>query len=408
MRIGLITIGNELLQGYTVDTNAAWIGKELGAIGISVESHITIPDKKNVIVDALNEAQKKGFSAVITTGGLGPTPDDITPSAYYEFFGAKPVFDDEYWKFLSSRFEKRGIKIAEINRNQAMVPDKGEILENPIGSARGLHFESSKTHFFALPGVPAELKAMISESVIPFLSNISKTRPFFKTLRTTGLPESTLTEKIDDIVKEMSAGVNFAFLPQSAGVDIRISSDEESVFESCLEKLEKKLLRFIYGYDEDRMEEIVGNLLLENKYSIAVAESCTGGLISNRLTNVPGSSSYFTGGVVSYSNQSKIKLLNVNRETLENFGAVSEKTAREMVVGIQALFKSDIGVSVTGIAGPGGGTDLKPVGLVYIGIKIHENEYVKQFTFTNSRDYNKRLSSQAALDLIRLELTNER
>ncbi|MEE9189478.1 MAG: competence/damage-inducible protein A [Candidatus Neomarinimicrobiota bacterium] len=405
MRIGLITIGNELLQGYTVDTNAAWIGKNLGALGISVESHLTIPDKKNVIVETLNDAQNKGFDVVISTGGLGPTLDDITPSAFYTFFGAKPVFDNDYWEYLSSRFEKRGIKISEINRNQAMVPDKGEILENPVGSARGLHFESSQTHFFALPGVPAEMKAMMSESVLPFLSNISKKALFLKTLRTTGLPESTLAEKIDDIVKAMAAEVNFAFLPQSTGVDIRISSDEESVLKLCLEKLEKRLKRFVYGYDEDRLEEIVGKLLLERKYTIAIAESCTGGLVSNRLTNVPGSSGYFMGGVVSYSDQSKMKLLNVKSETLDNFGAVSENTAGEMAVGVQSLFKTDVGVSVTGIAGPGGYTDLKPVGLVYIGIRIHRNEFVKQFTFTNSRDYNKRLSSQAALNLLRLELT---
>lgn len=405
MRIGLITIGNELLQGYTVDTNAAWIGKKLGALGISVESHLTIPDKKNVIVETLNDAQNKGFDVVISTGGLGPTLDDITPSAFYTFFGAKAVFDSDYWEHLSSRFEKRGIKISEINRNQAMVPDKGEILENPVGSARGLHFESSQTHFFALPGVPAEMKAMMSESVLPFLSNISKKVLFLKTLRTTGLPESTLAEKIDDIVKAMLSEVNFAFLPQSTGVDIRISSDKESVLKLCLEKLEKRLKRFVYGYDEDRLEEIVGKLLLERKYTIAIAESCTGGLVSNRLTNVPGSSGYFMGGVVSYSDQSKMKLLNVKSETLDNFGAVSENTAGEMAVGVQSLFKTDIGVSVTGIAGPGGYTDLKPVGLVYIGIRVHGNEYVKQFTFTNSRDYNKHLSSQAALNLLRLELT---
>ncbi len=405
MRIGLITIGDELLQGYTIDTNAAWIGMKLGAIGISVESHLTIPDKKNVIINALNDAQNKSIDVVISTGGLGPTPDDITPSAFYAFFGAKPVFDNKYWKSLSSRFERRGLKIAEINRNQAMVPDKGEILENSVGSARGLHFESSKTHFFALPGVPTEMKAMMSESVLPFLSNISKKTLFLKTLRTTGIPESTLVEKIDDIIKAMSAVVNFAFLPQGIGVDIRISSDEESVFKSCLEKLEKRLQRFIYGYNKDRLEEIVGKLLLKRNYTIAIAESCTGGLVSNRLTNVPGSSDYFKGGVVSYSNQSKMKLLNVNSETLENFGAVSENTAREMVIGVQSLFETDIGISVTGIAGPSGYTDLKPVGLVYIGIKVHKNEYVKQFTFSNSRDYNKRLSSQAALNLLRLELT---
>ena len=406
MKASLITIGNELLSGFTVNTNASWIGLELGKIGIEITVHHTIQDIKSDIIFELEKLSEKA-SAVIVTGGLGPTHDDVTASAFYSYFDDTPVFDEEYWNDLTDRFSKINYKIPDLNRNQAMRPEKGEIIQNKLGSARGLYFKEGGCHFFALPGVPKEMKAMIKNSVIPILKDQVTNPLITRTIRTTGIPESSLAEIINEKINIDYSQCSIAFLPKLIGVDIRLFGQDAQNIRDMEELLVPVIERYIYGYEDVSLEEIVGNRLRKLGLTLATAESCTGGLLGHRITGASGSSDYYLGGVVSYNNEAKMELLGVRKQTLEKFGAVSEETVKEMAQGVQSLFKSDLGISISGIAGPMGGTPEKPVGLIYIGLSFGKEVAVKKFNFFRDRDSNKRISSQVALNMIRLALKNE-
>ncbi len=406
MNAALITIGNELLSGFTVNTNASWIGLELGKIGIEITVHHTIQDNKRDIIFELEKLSKKA-SAVIVTGGLGPTHDDVTASAFYSYFDDSPVFDEEYWNDLTDRFSKINYKIPDVNRNQAMKPQKGEVIQNELGSARGLYFKKGGCHIFALPGVPKEMKAMINNSVIPILKDQVTNPLITRTIRTTGIPESALAEKINEKIKIDYSQCSVAFLPKLTGVDIRLSCRNIKIIQDMEEILTPVIEKYVYGYDDVSLEEVVGNRLRELGLTLATAESCTGGLLGHRITGVSGSSDYYLGGVVSYNNKAKMELLGVKKQTLEKFGSVSEETVREMAQGVKSLFKTDLGISISGIAGPTGGSPEKPVGLIYIGLSSEKEVTIKKFNFFRDRDSNKRISSQVALNMIRLALKNE-
>ena len=406
MKAALITIGNELLSGFTVNTNASWIGLELGKIGIEITVHRTIQDKKSEIMFELKEISKKA-SAVIVTGGLGPTHDDVTASAFYSYFDDTPVFDEEYWNDLTDRFSKINYKIPAGNRNQALKPEKGEVLQNKLGAARGLHFKKGACHYFALPGVPKEMKAMVKNSVIPILKEHVTNPLITRTIRTTGIPESALAEKINKKINLNNSQCSVAFLPKLTGVDIRLSCRNIKKLQDLEEILTPVIEKYVYGYDEESLEEVVGNRLRGLGLTLATAESCTGGLLGHRITGVSGSSDYYLGGVVSYNNEAKLELLGVKKQTLEKFGAVSAETVGEMAQGVKSLFKSDLGISISGITGPTGGTPEKPVGLIYIGLSSGKEVTVKKFNFFRDRDSNKRISSQVALNMIRLTLKDE-
>ena len=406
MNAALITIGNELLSGFTVNTNASWIGLELGKIGIEITVHYTIQDNKRDIIFELEKLSKKA-SAVIVTGGLGPTHDDVTASAFYSYFDDSPVFDEEYWNDLTDRFSKINYKIPDVNRNQAMKPQKGEVIQNELGSARGLYFKKGGCHIFALPGVPKEMKAMINDSVIPILKDQVTNPLITRTIRTTGIPESALAEKINEKIKIDYSQCSVAFLPKLTGVDIRLSCRNIKIIQDIEEILKPVIKKYVYGYDDVSLEEVVGNRLRELGLTLATAESCTGGLLGHRITGVSGSSDYYLGGVVSYNNKAKMELLGVKKQTLEKFGSVSEETVREMAQGVKSLFKTDLGISISGIAGPTGGSPEKPVGLIYIGLSSEKEVTIKKFNFFRDRDSNKRISSQVALNMIRLALKNE-
>ena len=406
MKAALITIGNELLSGFTVNTNASWIGLELGKIGIEITVHRTIQDKKSEIMFELKEISKKA-SAVIVTGGLGPTHDDVTASAFYSYFDDTPVFDEEYWNDLTDRFSKINYKIPDVNRNQAMKPEKGEVIQNELGSARGLYFKKGGCHIFALPGVPKEMKAMINNSVITILKDQVRNPLITRTIRTTGIPESALAEKINEKIKIDYSQCSVAFLPKLTGVDIRLSCRNIKIIQDIEEILTPVIEKYVYGYDNVSLEEVVGNRLRELGLTLATAESCTGGLLGHRITGVSGSSDYYLGGVVSYNNKAKMELLGVKKQTLEKFGSVSEETVREMAQGVKSLFKTDLGISISGIAGPTGGSPEKPVGLIYIGLSSEKEVTIKKFNFFRDRDSNKRISSQVALNMIRLAVKNE-
>ncbi|GBD93723.1 nicotinamide-nucleotide amidohydrolase PncC [bacterium BMS3Abin05] len=411
MKAEILNIGDEILLGQIANTNAMFISRSLVKAGVVLRWITVVGDSKEEILQSLKTAFRRA-DVVIITGGLGPTHDDVTKYAVSEYFGSPIVFNPELYGKLIKRFEERGLKMPEVSRNQAEVPAKARILPNPLGTAPGLHFEESGKHCFVLPGVPAEMRRIVEDSIVPFfLKHTGGARSClrYKTLRTTGIFESRLMEMLGD-VREIEQFAKLAFLPHTAGVDLRLTVMSRS-HEDCRQRLERaealvrnKVNRYIFGEDDDTLEERVAALLFKQKRTIAAAESCTGGLLSHKLTNVPGSSNYFLGSVIAYSNEVKMNVLGVSSQTLEQFGAVSESTAKEMAEGVRNRLGADFGLSTTGIAGPGGGTPEKPVGLVYIGFSDGTAIAAKKFIFTNDRLANKERSSAAALDYLRRHL----
>ena len=404
MNIGLITIGNELLSGFTTDTNSAWIGQSVLEVGAEITWHVTIGDQYNHITAALDQVPED-IKVVLVTGGLGPTHDDITQKTLFKYFDVQPVFDEDYWNILNERMVKRARVMPEINKNQAIRPNKGSVIPNNSGSARGLHLNNDRMDVFAMPGVHREMKDMMSNTIIPWIHDKTKSKIYVRTLRTTGAMESVLAEKLVDVTDD-TRPVTVAFLPQFTGVDIRLTCPKKNPLIEIEEKIRDRVDKYIYATGIVNLEETVGDMLVKCGYTISTAESCTGGLLGHRFTNVPGSSRYYLGGVVSYSNDMKMKTLGVQENTLQEFGAVSKQTATEMAQGVRDLFGSDLAIAVTGIAGPGGGTAEKPVGLIYITLVHNDTVWAKEFKFFTDRKLNKQLSSQVALNMVRIHLLN--
>lgn len=407
MKVEIISIGDELLIGQTVNTNATYLAKNLTHLGLDVKWISTVGDDAEDLQNAMSTAMLRA-DVVITTGGLGPTHDDITKKVAADFFESDFVFKPEILERLRRAFEKRGIDMAKVNEEQAQVPEKADMISNSVGTAPGLVFKKEGKKCIILPGVPAEMKAMCQESVFPMLKG-GQQRILQKTVRTTGIPESSLYEQVGDI-DEFTEIARVAFLPKATGVDIRLTvkgtSEQEcqDKIHKGLEILKKRIGKYIYGYDDEELEESVAELLFKIGKTIAVAESCTGGMLANKLTNISGSSKYFERGVIAYSNQAKMDILNVPEATLQKFGAVSSEVAVAMAEGIKEISGADFGVSTTGIAGPTGGSKEKPVGLIYIGMATDSGSYSKRFVFSKDRMLNKERSVQAALDLLRREL----
>lgn len=399
MKASVLTIGDELLSGKTINTNARWISQALTHAGCSVIRHLTVCDKEQEIIESLYLLFKLPIDIIICTGGLGPTDDDITRKAIFNYFNSDSEFDEDYWDNLQNRFSKIGHKIPESNRSQAIIPTNGQVFPNPIGSARGLLFEKDDVTLMALPGVPSEMKSMMKETVIPWVIKNSKQKNFSINIRTTGIPESVLFENIN-INNNIDSNAIIGYYPSIFGVDIRISGNDNESIKSLEKTIVNDIGNYIYTIGEESIEDIVVNKLLKKNLTISNAESCTGGLISHRITQVPGSSSVYKGGIISYSNESKLNHLNINNDTLKNYGAVSEEVALEMAINVRNIFESDIGVSVTGIAGPSGGTKEKPIGLVYVGYCSRSVVEVKKFAFNSNRKSNKLRTSQAVLNLI--------
>jgi len=404
MNVGLITIGNELLSGFTTDTNSAWIGQSVLEVGAEITWHVTIGDQYNHITAALDQVPED-IKVVLVTGGLGPTHDDITQKTLFKYFDVQPVFDEDYWNILNARMVKRARVMPEINKNQAIRPNKGSVIPNNSGSARGLHLNNGRMDVFAMPGVHREMKDMMSNTIIPWIHDKTKSKIYVRTLRTTGAMESVLAEKLVDVTDDTKP-VTVAFLPQFTGVDIRLTCPKKNPLIEIEEKIRDRVDKYIYATGIVNLEETVGDMLVKCGYTISTAESCTGGLLGHRFTNVPGSSTYYLGGVVSYSDDIKMKTLGVQENTLQEFGAVSKQTATEMAQGVRDLFGSDLAIAVTGIAGPGGGTAEKPVGLVYITLVHNDTVWAKEFKFFTDRKLNKQLSSQVALNMVRIHLLN--
>jgi len=404
-KIELISIGNEILHGWTVNTNASWLAQHLSLLGLSVGWITTIPDAEQEIISALQTAKQRA-DVILSTGGLGPTPDDITKNALCKFFNTEMILHEQTLTKIKKIFEGRNLIMPEINRNQAMVPGSADLIDNPFGSAPGLLFKKDNKLIIFLPGVPMEMKAIYETHLITLLKD-HLALPGIRTviMRTTGLAESKVYEMLENTLKTYPQ-FQVSFLPKSSGVDIRVNYVSErlespNILDSFCENMRKDLKDYIYAETEKELPEIVGMLLRERSLTLALAESFTGGLISDWITNTPGSSAYFLGSTVTYSNESKLKLLHVSQKTLQKFGAVSQETALEMVQGVKKLFKTDCAISSTGIAGPGGATPTKPVGLCFLGAICKDKVTVKQFNFGKNRRFTKERGTAAGLELMR-------
>ena len=405
MKIEIISIGDELLIGQTVNTNASWIGEQLMNIALRVNWVTTVGDDLDHLKQALKIAEDRA-DIVLLTGGLGPTHDDVTKKVVAEHFDSQLVKNDDVLREVKDRFARRGLDMAKVNEEQALIPDKAEVMKNELGTAPGMIFEEDQVFYAVMPGVPQEMKAMMTRDVLPRLQKKAGGQVVqIKTLMTTGLPESTLYEKLNvDKIEKYTA---VAFLPSLSGVKIRLTSTAQSSQEvqKNIEKAEKVIRKriepFIYAENNISLEATMARLLSERGETLAVAESCTGGLVANKLTNISGSSEFFERGLVSYSNEAKISELGVPRKLIEKYGAVSAQVAEAMAEGVRKAAGTDYGISDTGIAGPTGGSEEKPVGLVYIGYADKNGAVSEKHNFADDRLGNKERSAQAVLNLLR-------
>jgi len=408
MHCEIITIGNELLSGATLDTNSVYLAEKLADFGILVTRRTTTPDAVEPIAEAIEESLGR-VPLIFLTGGLGPTNDDVTKKALARALGKGLVLHEEILKKVEELFRRRGEKMPLVNQNQALLPSGAKWFANNYGTAPGILIEEAGRRLIALPGVPKEMKGIFEEEIVPYLeATIGRQAVVLRRkLRTSGIAESALYEKIRKAIAE-GEGVHLAFLPSYYGVDLRLEvsgkekSEAEKILEEKLAKIKPLLGIHLYAEGETSMEELIGRLLKESNKKLAVAESCTGGLVAKRITDVPGSSLYFEQGVVTYANEAKHELLGVPKKLFQTVGAVSPKVAERMAQGVRRLAKVDLGLGITGIAGPDGGSTEKPVGLTYIGMADKKKVWVEKFIFSSDREINRLRASQAALNMVRL------
>lgn len=406
----LLTIGDEILYGQIVDTNSQWMSVELDKLGIKVIRKTTVGDQEDEILTAFAEAEKRA-DIILITGGLGPTNDDLTKPCLCKYFNCGLVMNEEALAEVTEFFKSRGRELTEVNRQQAMMPTACDKITNEIGTAPGMWFSKDGKVFMSMPGVPHEMKLMMNNYVLPRLKATFKTPTIYhKVVRTIGIGESVLAEKIADWENSLPKHIGLAYLPSLGEVKLRITGFGEShetleaEINSLIPKLEDRVGQFIFGYGEDPIELVIGNKLKEKKLTLSIAESCTGGYLSHLVTSIPGSSEYFLGSIVPYDYQIKMRQLGVKPETLEKYGAVSEPTISEMANIVRAKFNTDIGVATSGIAGPGGATPDKPVGTVWIAYSDKYQTVTKKLQLSKDRMINIRMASVAVLNLIRQSL----
>lgn len=415
IKVSILTIGDEICIGQIINTNASWIAQRCIELGCSVVTHSTVGDEKIAIISELGRLLNLS-DIVLVTGGLGPTSDDLTKPALLEYFEDELVFREEVFEWIKDFFAQRGItEISERNKNLAYLPSKCKPLRNRLGTAPGMLFFEEGKILASMPGVPDEMKYLMNEYVIPLIKDkIQIEHPelvVYKTIQTCGIPESVLADKLLGI-EDIYSDVSIAYLPSNMGVRIRLgafgfsSIEAESKIQPVMDFIYSKVSEYILGVGEVSLSEAVGNLLKEQNKTVAVAESCTGGMLGSIFTDTPGSSEYFMGGVIAYSNNAKIKILGVDPETIEKYGAVSKETATQMARGVRKLFSTDFGISITGIAGPTGGTTEKPVGTVWIALADIQSVDAEKFQFGNVRKINRERSVAAALTKLYLKLKN--
>ncbi|RLD82579.1 MAG: competence/damage-inducible protein A [Bacteroidetes bacterium] len=407
MTAEIITIGDEILIGQIVDSNSAWMAEKLNLAGIKVHQISSISDDEIHIINALNEAATRA-DLVLMTGGLGPTKDDITKKTLCKYFDTKLVLHNDILEDINALFKRRGFPILKENSRQAELPENCTIIRNYHGTASGMWFEKNNTIFVSLPGVPREMEKLMEDGIIPKIKESFELPVIVhRTILTFGFIESELSNLIEDWELGLPKGMKLAYLPSLERLRLRlsISGDNREDLENLIDKEEKKLKEYlgdaIFGYGEQSLQEMVGKILEKENKTLATAESCTGGNIARLITGIPGSSEYFKGAVVAYENSIKEHVLNVSESDLIKFGAVSKEVVEQMALGVKKLMKTDYSIATSGIAGPGGGTEDKPVGTIWIAIAGPDKLISKKYTLGNQREFNIRRTSSVALNKLR-------
>ena len=408
MNVEIISIGDELLIGQTINTNSSWMGEQLSLIGASVHQITAITDNENHILETLERASKK-VDVVLITGGLGPTKDDITKHTLCKFFGVELLFNKEVFAKLEIFFSSRGFEMLDVNKDQAMLPSNALILENTRGTASGMWFEKDDVIYVSMPGVPYEMKGIMTEHVLPRLrKDFIENTVVHRTVKTIGVGESFLAEKIELWENSLKKdNIKLAYLPSPGVVKLRLSGygeDERKVLISISNKInELKTIigDYIFGYEKEELNQLVGNILLESSNTLSTAESCTGGYIAHLITSVPGSSAYFKGSVIAYDNEVKITKLGVERSSIDQKGAVSQEVVEQMAVGAISDFETDYSIATSGILGPDGGSDEKPTGTIWIAVASDSGVISQKLRLGNSRIRNAHITALTSLNMLR-------
>lgn len=406
----IISIGDELLYGQTLDTNAHWISHKLDEYNIKVFQRTTIGDDADQILNAFATAAER-VDIVLITGGLGPTKDDLTKSLLAEYFGVGMVRHEEVLRDITLLFAKASREVTALNAQQADLPANCQKITNPVGTAPGMWFYENNTVFVAMPGVPYEMKSIMTQGILPKLHEMfSKGVLHHHIIKTIGITESSLSDLIEDWEVNLPNHIKLAYLPTKGQVKLRMtgSGDDLNTLKQEIDVLKMaimpKIAKYVYGFGTDSLEGVIGQLLNNNNLTLATAESCTGGYLAHMITSVPGSSRYFKGSVIAYSNEVKIAQLGVSTEDLKQQGAVSEEVAKAMAEGVRKELNADIAIATTGIAGPDGGTAEKPVGTVWIAYSDKHKTLAKKFNFSRDRTFIVHWSALAALNMIRLNV----
>ena len=412
MNAGIIIIGDEILIGQVVDINSSWISREMNKIGFRTETVITVGDDGKSISDAIDRCLEVA-DVVFMTGGLGPTKDDITKKVICEKFGTELVLNEAVLANVAEMLGRRGIALTENNRGQALVPATATVINNAVGTAPGIMMERNGKLLFSMPGVPFEMRYLMEHEIIPLIKKHYNLKPVFhKTLLLTGIAESILAEKISDWEDSLAKNVRLAYLPAYSSIRLRLSVYEpddttESYIDSKVEELKRIVPENIIAYEDIKLEELVGKLLKDRHCTVATAESCTGGKVASLITSVSGSSEYYKGSVVSYCNEVKADVLGVSRADLEKYGAVSSTVAEQMASGVRRLLKTDYAVATTGIAGPTGGSDEKPVGTVWIAVATPTKVVSRKYVFGKDRSINIERFAASALSMLIVEMKKD-
>lgn len=404
----IISIGDELLIGQVINTNASWIASELNKNGINVSRITVISDDEEDIYISIKESKA---DIIITTGGLGPTNDDITKDVLAKIYNSSLVFHKPTYEHIVELFGLRNYPLTEVNRNQALIPDSCIPLSNINGTAPGMWFEKDNRVVVSLPGVPFEMKTLIVDEVIPRLKEHFKLNAIYHyTVMTTAVGESMLAEMISSWENQLPKDIKLAYLPQPGIVRLRLSTSDKDI-SSAKSKIDKQVSALkdiipdiIFGYNDQKLEEVVGGMLLNSNFTVSTAESCTGGYIAHLITSIAGSSAYYKGSVVSYSNDVKVDELNVRASDIQNYGAVSKQVVEQMAVGVREKMKTDYSIATSGVAGPDGGTKEKPVGTIWVAVATPEKVISKMFLLGEHRGRNIRKSALLGLNMLRMEL----
>jgi len=413
MNVEIITIGDELLIGQVIDTNSAWMGQHLNNEGFDVTRITSIQDKKETIISSLKEALLRS-EIILLTGGLGPTKDDITKETLADFFNAKLVFNETAYNNVVSFLKGRVKGINQLNKAQAYVPENCDVINNPVGTAPIMWFEYRGKIIVSMPGVPLEMKTAMSDEIIPRLKSTFVTGHIIhKTIQVFNVPEAILAEQLEEWESTMPEYISLAYLPSPGKIRLRLTAktNDKKLAEENILKLTQSLYTIIgdhiFGEEDKSAQELLGEVLCKTQKTLAVAESCTGGNIGHLITSIPGSSVYFKGGVIAYDNTIKEKTLGVKTEALELHGAVSQKVVEQMAIGAKKLMHSDYSIATSGIAGPDGGTNEKPVGTVWIAIAGDFGVYSQRYNFGKIRLRNIQRSSDTALILLLKKIINK-